>query len=396
MPINKPFPQHTSYAAGIIKPNHVSQSQLDQNVARLYDEWKVRYVVQNKYKKSQFYIYYNRNGESDSSTPDAVTVSEAHGFGMLTLVLMAGYDVSAQKIFDGMYRFYKAHPSINDPALMAWQQVDRGGKIINNPDGGNDSATDGDLDIAYALYYAYLQWGNSTINYLSESKKVMSAIMRKDIHQKTFFLKLGDWASDSDKKYGKGSRPSDYMLHHLKVFKTATGDATWNKVIDKTYSVIQNIFSNYSASTGLLPDFVVIDNSSSKPAPSKYLEGKNDDDYSWNSCRTPWRIATDLILTGDARAKSQLTQLNRWIRTTTNNNPSKIVAGYQLNGKPLEKYDSLAFAAPFTVSAMIDANNQDWLNKCWTYSISQPTNSNAYYDNCIRMLSMIIVSGNWW
>ncbi len=43
---------------------------------------------------------------------------------------------------------------------MAWQQVkDKSGKIINTP-GDADSATDGDMDIAYSLLMAHRQWGS--------------------------------------------------------------------------------------------------------------------------------------------------------------------------------------------------------------------------------------------
>lgn len=42
--VNRPFPQHQSYASGVIKPNNVSQSQMDNEVKRLYNEWKARYL----------------------------------------------------------------------------------------------------------------------------------------------------------------------------------------------------------------------------------------------------------------------------------------------------------------------------------------------------------------
>lgn len=76
---------------------------------------------------------------------------------MLITAYMAGHDADAQTYFDGLYRFYKAHPSSIDPALMAWQQAkDSSGNIVDTS--GSDAATDGDMDIAYALLLADKQW----------------------------------------------------------------------------------------------------------------------------------------------------------------------------------------------------------------------------------------------
>ena len=57
-----------------------------------------------------------------------------------------------------MYHYYLAHPSSIGPHLMAWQQSDNG-KALVDPNGA-DSATDGDLDIAYALLADKI-WGSS-------------------------------------------------------------------------------------------------------------------------------------------------------------------------------------------------------------------------------------------
>ncbi|GIO01186.1 hypothetical protein J5TS2_18540 [Brevibacillus halotolerans] len=90
--------------------------------------------------------------------------------------------------------------------------------------------------------------------------------------------------------------------------------------------------------------------------------------------------------------------LNAWIQKTTSKNPKKVMSGYSLDGKVLPKADfnSMAFTASFAVSAMIDSQNQEWLNKLWAHMASSPTKSNEYFDNSIRLLTMITASGNWW
>lgn len=374
---NKPFPQHTTYTSGSIKPNHVTQAAMDNAVRSKWDSWKNSFL--KPAGTGQYYVQYNPAGE---------TVSEAHGYGMIFTVLMAGHDPNAQTYFDGLYRYYRAHPSNNNPYLMAWKQ----NSSFQNVDGAN-SATDGDMDIAYALLLADRQWGsNGAINYLEAARNIINAIMSHDVNQSQWTLRLGDWATSGS--YNTATRPSDFMLNHMKAFRLATGDARWDNVIKQTYSIINSIYSSYSPRTGLLPDFVVYSGGSYQPAWAGFLEGPNDGNYYYNSARTPWRITTDYLMTGDTRALSQLNQLNTFIKSSTNNNPANVKAGYLLNGGALVTYNSGAFYAPFGVSAMVSSSNQDWLNAVWDYTVS--ASSEGYFEESIKLFSLIMMSGNWW
>ncbi|MGN7490030.1 glycosyl hydrolase family 8 [Paenibacillus sp. SAF-054] len=403
----RPFPQHTEYAAGSITPNHVSKVRIDMTVTRLYDEWKKKYLKSNPYIKAsdpaQYYVWYadgdwfeKEHDDALNLDYDAITVSEAHGYGMLITAYMAGHDPQAKAYFDGLYRYFRAHPSSINPDLMAWKQGDTGKSIVDVD--GVDSATDGDMDIAYALLLADRQWGSGgKIHYLAEAKKVIQAIMKNDVNHAEWTLKLADWADDNDAKYGKATRPSDFMLQHMKDFQRVTGDPAWGKVVDKTYAVSRELFTKYSPQAGMLPDFAVKKGAGYAPAEPEFLEGVTDGNYSYNSSRTPWRIGTDALMTGDERAKEQLNTFTRWIRMTVNDDPSKVLAGYKLDGSaPLEDYPDLTFTAPMMVGAMLDASNQSWLNRLWDHNASISTEEDVYFGNTLRLLSMIVVSGNWW
>ncbi|MUG65307.1 beta-glucanase [Paenibacillus campinasensis] len=374
---NKPFPQHTSYTSGSIKPNHVTQAAMDDAVRSKWSSWKNSFL--KPAGTGQYYVQYNAAGE---------TVSEAHGYGMILTVLMAGDDPNAKTYFDGLYRYYRAHPSNNNPYLMAWKQ----NSSFQNIEGAN-SATDGDMDIAYALLLADKQWGsNGSINYLQAARNIINAIMSHDVNQTQWTLRLGDWATSGN--YNTATRPSDFMLNHMKAFRQATGDARWDNVINQTYSIIQSIYNGYSPNTGLLPDFVVRSGGSYQPAGAGFLEGPNDGNYYYNSARVPWRIATDYLMTGDTRALQQLNQLNTFIKSTTNGNPANVRAGYLLSGGALVSYNSGAFYAPFGVSAMISSSHQAWLNSVWSYTVNASTE--AYYEESIKLFSLMVMSGNWW
>ncbi|MEK3758587.1 glycosyl hydrolase family 8 [Paenibacillus sp. FSL P4-0338] len=375
--VNKPFPQHTVYTSGTIKPNHVSQTALDNAVKTKWDAWKGTYL--KPAGTGKYYVKYNSNGE---------TVSEAQGYGMLFTVLMAGYDGNAQTYYNGLYNYYTEHPSSINPYLMSWKQ----NSSFQNVEGQN-SATDGDLDIAYSLLLAHKQWGSSgTVNYLQAATNIINAIMNNDINQSQWTIRLGDWANSGS--YNTATRPSDFMVNHFKAFQAATGDARWQNVTNKTYTLINSLYSGYSSTTGLLPDFVVYSNNTYQPAAANFLESQRDGDYNYNSCRVPWRITTDYLLTGDNRALSQLTQLNTWIKTKTGGTPGNIKDGYKLDGTTFGSYNSGAFYGPFGVGAMTSSANQSWLNSLWSHTAnSAPEN---YYEDSLKLFSMIVMSGNWW
>ena len=45
---------------------------------------------------------------------------------------------------------------------------------------------------------------------------------------------------------------------------------------------------------------------------------------------------------------------------------------------------------------MVNATNQLWLNKLWTNITSKVIANDAYFGNSIKMIDLIVLSGNWW
>ncbi len=389
-----PFPAHSAYTKGVIKPNHVTQAEMDATVLKLYKEWKAKYLKEHPYQDGQKYVWYSDGDwfeEENGIFP--ITVSEAHGYGMLITAMMGSADPEAKDNYDALYRYYKAHPSEINPDLMAWRQGDNGTAIVDID--GVDAATDGDMDIAYSLILADRQWGSSgDINYLKQARRIINAIMTDEVSQSYRYLLVGDWASGSE--YERLTRSSDFMLQHMKAYREVSGDSNWDKVVDRTYDAINEVFTNESPETGILPDFMEYVNGKFIAARGEVLEGETDGWMSYNACRTPWRVATDYIVTGDNRAKEQLDTLNSWIKGKTGGKPDRIVAGYMLDGTVTEEYADMAFSAPFMISAMVNANNQQWLNDLWDYNTGIATEEDFYFANCIRLISLFVVSGNWW
>jgi len=380
----QPFASHQfQYAAGSILPN-VDQAVLDGETAAAYDTWKANHL-EGGCGSGRYYVAARTWGAN-------LTVSEAHGYGMIITVLMAGHDPDAQMIFDGMYSYFRDHPSDVSPDLMAWFQ----NTSCNDAEGVN-SASDGDLDIAYALLLADKQWGSGgDVDYGAAAGRVLAAIKTHELHPSGYML-LGDWVGPGHDEHYDATRSSDFMPGHFASFADATSDGTWTSALDKTYDIFEDIQNSHSPSTGLLPDFIQTIADGPSPAYSGFLEGPGDGSYSANACRNPWRLAAHFLTTGDARAHDTVQKINSWVRSETGSNPWDIKAGYKLSGSPANGSDYLnpAYIAPLGVGAMVDAQNQAWLNELWAIT-SDYSSQGSYYEDTLSVLAMIAMSGNWW
>jgi len=90
-------------------------------------------------------------------------------------------------------------------------------------------------------------------------------------------------------------------------------------------------------------------------------------------------------------------RINTWVKAQTGGHPEKIVAGYDLAGRILDRDDrSMAFTACFGVGAMCDAAHQEWLNALWDHIVASNSPDDRYYGRTLKMLSLIAMSGNWW
>ena len=138
---SRPFPRHAVYTAGTILPSHKPRAVLDDGVRAFYDAWKDAFVRAGCGAGRYYIALDGRPGAVAATTP--LSVSEGIGLGMLIVPHMAGYDPKAQAVFDGLYLFFRDHPSQHDPDLMAWRQM---GDCASS--GDPNSASDGDLNIA--------------------------------------------------------------------------------------------------------------------------------------------------------------------------------------------------------------------------------------------------------
>ncbi len=369
----------TPYVPGTLRPS-VSQATQDQVLQKYYDFWKKNFLT-TKCGSGTYAVL--------SKDADHSFVAEGEGYGVTISAMMADKDPQARAIVDGIVKFVKAHPSVNNKDLHAAEQ-DANCKSVN----GSDSATDGDLEIAYGLLIADTKWGSTgSVNYKAEAVRIINAIKKSEVNNSTKFTLLGDWGNDAE--YKNSSRSSDWMPGHLRAFAKATGDSFWDSVRTRSETAVSQLQSQYAPNTGLLPDFVVNANSTPKPAPADFLEGPYDGKYSWNACRDPWRLGADAISASGSAAAAQVRKMNTWIKSATGGDPSKIQSGYSLSGTKTESGQHPCFTAPFAVAAMTDPGSQAWLDKLWTSIAAFAPDSTDYYGTGITVQVLLILTGNY-
>lgn len=286
---------------------------------------------------------------------------------------------------------------------------------------GTRSAADGDMDIIYSLIVADKQWGSDgRYNYREIALEMLEGFWRSVIHVNYRTILLGDWAFRARPADGpvlhNSTRPSDFMLSHLRAYKAFDTQRDWQEVIDATLNAIATIrddqHSAGAPNNGLLPDFTVRSSVNDRwvPAPPRFLESPNDGIYNWNSCRIPWRFGTDYLLYGNTAMIGNLANpslftysvkpLDDFAKARVGNDRSTMTglgAGIPLDAPIANSTQSsnAGFAAPFLVTAAAMRNDQAWVDAFWAYPGLSDFHNNWYADY-YKLIVMITASGNYW
>lgn len=407
-----PFGSHRyAYAEGTFLPRR-PQAEMDQAVVALYGRWKAAFLVEAC-----------APGRMAVRSPDAAYpfVAEAQGYGLEILAIMDGADPDAQALFDQVLAYVLDHPSTINPDLMAAEQDAKCRSV-----GGKDSATDGDISIAFALLLADQQWGSAKETRYRDlalrridaiiamkTKKKGTVVPKGEIRPETWLPLLGDWSrpggdARTDALYGT-TRPSDFMIDHFRAFRRADRDDPWGQVIDATQAMIEAMQNGFAgcpgaACTGLVPDFIVrTDTKKPRPPKGKVLESQYDGDYWYNALRVPWHLGADAVTAGDKTSTTQARRISSWAAAATGGDPWAIREGYFLDGTPIHpaRAGGVVFFAPLAPAAMTRAGDRKWLDALWAAMATAAADpglidSARYYGTSLLLQSMIVTSGNYW
>lgn len=354
---SRPFPQNVDYPYGY-QTTVISA----EDIQDMYDKWKSNYldVCSDMYRVS------TEDGGSE-------TRSEGMGYGMI----LSAY-FGERGVFDSLFAFYKSKRTSQALDLMAWRVTCSGISDYG-------SATDGDLDVAYALIVAYAQWGG---DYLVEADSILTII--KDDYFFTCGGSIYTMSPGCNGSHWGGCALTDisyYSPGYFKVFADATGDGFWDDAADDAYTILNN---GAHATTGLVPDWQSYDGDPGGDPPSG-----RDDWYHYDACRTPWRMALDYIWNGNSTANTWCDKISAFANGI---GASSIVDGYELDGDPHQdaQYNNSPFVGGFAVGGMCYSQTMVDNFASRLLYLDGVGWDDQYYNLSLRCLYSLVLTGNFW
>ena len=334
-----------------------SQFGKSQDAADAYNTWKTNYV---EACGTNFRVKFD--------TPTQ-TVSEGIGYGML----IAAY-AGDKTLFDGLWGYYKANSNGN--GLMNW----RTGTCTADQSGG---ATDADLDAAMALLIAKCQWPSATSPYIyaNEATTLITAIKNAEIHNTNYQAINGDgWGFGSTCRNPGYQSPAYYREFAIHILSQAT---FWNNsVVPAAYTLLN---ANRNTTTGL------VSNWSDQNGVANTCSGSND--YSFDACRNPWRMATDVLWNNNSTAQTNFCIPIAAYVNGKGANASGPIAQAGGNATANEATFSSTFAAGICGS---NATYQTIMNSMYTKTVATTDALPRYFGNTLRVISLFMQTGNFW
>lgn len=268
---------------------------------------------------------------------DYVTTSEGQSYTMIRAVWM-----DDKEVFDKSWQWTKDNLQHEEgDVLFSWLfgKKPDGTYGILTAEGGGNTASDADSDIALALVFAYSRWGDQV--YLDDARTLIKDIWEKEvimINGKPYLL--ANNVEKTSKSQWVLINPSYLAPYAYRVFSQTDPDHDWGKLVDTSYEIIdQSITDPLDTGRGVLPpDWIEINAKSGeiRVAPRETLKST----YSYDAIRIPFRLALDYEWYRDERVRNILAKMD-FLGTEWKTN-GKLKAGYSHAGAPIFDFESPA------------------------------------------------------
>jgi len=350
----KAFPQNKAPSGGTCALA-TNASKFNTAISQIYARWTKNFVRSD-------------SGGLKVICPEqesGVTTSESMGYGMLITAAMGDKDS-----FDKMWTYVKGKLS---GGLMTWKP------------GQTGSASDGDEDIAYALYMADAQWGG----YKTDADAMGSAFAA-DI--------AGDVVSGGS-NYKTVFNPSYFAPAAYRKFPGGYASA-----ISKTYGLVN---ANINATTAGIPtDWADMSSGSPKAAAdvgAQVSSGLDGQVLGYDGARVAWRLGLDAC-TGGADASASLNKIISFFSTKYDNGDTIdfMKAGWvKSSGQPHQKAVDCqgSFIGPMGVAGMaVGGTNgpkfRDRSFRAMLDILDYGDFNHTYFPSTVGFLTLLIMSGN--
>jgi endo-1,4-beta-D-glucanase Y len=242
-----------------------------------------------------------------------ITTSEGESYSMLRAVWLDDKDT-----FDKSWTWTKNNIGRQDH-LFSWLfgKLPNGKYGIITNQGGQNSASDADTDIALALVFGASRWNQPA--YLDEAKNIISNIWSEEVVtiQGKPYLTSNNLEKDSPATVV--INPSYFAPYAYRIFAKIDPAHPWLKLIDTSYEVLQKSMASTldtGTSANIPPDWILMDRKTGQILPQKTETQTTN--MSYDALRIPWRLALDWQWFGEPRARQTLAQMkflgNEWRR----------------------------------------------------------------------------------
>lgn len=244
--------------------------------------------------------FINSDGRVIDSSQGDITTSEGQSYAMLRAVW-----VDDKPTFDLVWKWTQADLKRGPDNLFEWKWGKRAdGSYGVFPNGGDNSASDADSDIALALIFASNRWSDP--GYLNEAKKILPDLwnVETDVAGSNRYLIAGNWAKNSQEMV---INPSYFAPYAWRIFAKVDPRHDWNGLIDPAYQLLTKATNeplDTATSAKLPPDWISL-NKSNGSIQATHLAGLTTN-YSYDAMRIPWRIYLDYKWFNSATAKHYL------------------------------------------------------------------------------------------
>lgn len=307
-------------------------SSPQRRVPIVYSENAMLLELWSDYKENAIEPGTNRTLDKQQNN---ITTSEGQSYSMLRSVWM-----DDKETFDQSWQWTKDNLQRED-SLMSWKFGERpdGSYGIQDTVGGQNTATDGDSDIALSLLMAYRRWNESA--YLYEAQPIIKAIWAKEVvsvQGKPVLVANDIEHNDPNKVIVNPSYLSPYAY---KIFAKVDPRNDWIGLANSSYELLDQVISQKLGSkttTGLVPDWVEINRKTGDINASR--DGRLTTNYGYDAMRTSWRLALDWDWYEDQRAKQILNRFS--LLSDQWDKEHKLATTYAHDGRVVDDYESPA------------------------------------------------------
>ncbi|GAC1391940.1 MAG: hypothetical protein NVSMB46_06260 [Candidatus Saccharimonadales bacterium] len=264
-----------------------------------------------------------------------ITTSEGEGYTMERAVWQ-----DDKNTFDRSWQWTKDNLQRPDH-LLSWKfgQLPNQKYGIQSTVGGNNTATDGDTDIALSLLMAYNRWKQD--RYLYDAKPLINSIWEKEVVVINNHPVL---VADDLERLNTSSvivNPSYFSPYTYKIFSLIDTHHDWKGLTDNSYELLNQVSMarlDKSSSAGVPPDWIRIDRHSGEMSANDTPSSNQTTNFGFDAMRTPWRLALDWNWFKDERDKQVLSKYN--LLLTKWNTHHHLDAIYAHDGSTIANYEA--------------------------------------------------------